>query len=225
MKKELEDYILNREKMATVGEFSAGVAHEIRNSLGAVSGYAELIREKSTDEKVKKFADDIVKNCQKMSEFLNNFLAYTKEFTPDMQEEEISRVLDGVVEELPKQARPAMVKHYEQYGMKVKADLYLLKKALYNIIINAWQALDKPQGTVDLYVAHDAQKTVIIVKDTGKGMDPAMKAKIFQPFFTGRKEGTGLGLAIAYRIIKEIHKGEITVESEAGKGTEVKIIL
>jgi signal transduction histidine kinase len=225
MKKELEDYILNREKMATVGEFSAGVAHEIRNSLGAVSGYAELIREKSADEKVKKFSDDIVKNCQKMSEFLNNFLAYTKEFTPDMQDEEISRVLDSVVEELPKEARPAVVKHYEQHGAKIKADLYLMKKALYNIIINSWQALDKPQGVVDLYVVHDAQKTVIIVKDNGKGMDPAMKAKIFQPFFTGRKEGTGLGLAIAYRIIKEIHKGEITVESEVGKGTEVKVIL
>ncbi len=225
MKKELEDYILNREKMATVGEFSAGVAHEIRNSLGAISGYAELINEKTTDEKVIKFSADIVKNCTKMSEFLNNFLAYTKEFTPDMQDEEISRMLDSVVEELPKEARPAVVKHYEQHGAKIKADLYLLKKALYNIIINSWQALDKPQGTVDLYVAHDADKTVIIVKDNGKGMDASMKAKIFQPFFTGRKEGTGLGLAISYRIIKEIHRGEITVESEVGKGTEVKITL
>lgn len=225
MKKELEDYIVNREKMATVGEFSAGVAHEIRNSLGAVSGYAELIREKTGEEKVKKYSEDIVKNCRKMSEFLNNFLAYTKEFTPDMQEEELSKMLDGVVEELPKDSRAAVVKHYEPHGAKVKADFYLLKKALYNIIINSWQALDKPQGSVDLYVVKDGKKNIIIVKDNGKGMDSAMKEKIFQPFFTGRKEGTGLGLAIAYRIIKEIHKGAITVESEPGKGTEVKIIL
>jgi|ERR1035437_2761277 signal transduction histidine kinase len=225
MKKELEDYIQNREKMATVGEFSAGVAHEIRNSLGAISGYAELIREKAADEKVKKYSEDIVKNCYKMSEFLNNFLAYTKEFTPDMQEEEVSRMLDSVVEEMPKEARPAIARHYEQHGARIKADLFLLKKAFHNIIINSWQALDKPQGIVDLYVVRDGQKTVIIVKDNGKGMDSNMKAKIFQPFFTGRKEGTGLGLAIAYRIIKEIHKGEITVESELGKGTEVKVIF
>ena len=225
MKKELEDYIQNREKMASVGEFSAGVAHEIRNSLGAISGYAELIREKTEDAKLKKYSEDIVRNCHKMSEFLNNFLAYTKEFTPDMQEEEVSKMLDGVVEEMPKAAGPAIIKHYEQHGARIKADFYLLKKAFYNIIINSWQALDKPQGAVELYIVRDGAKTVIIVKDNGRGMDKNMKEKIFQPFFTGRKEGTGLGLAIAYRIIKEIHKGEITVESEPGVGTEIKIML
>jgi signal transduction histidine kinase len=225
MKKELEDYIVNREKMATVGEFSAGVAHEIRNSLGAISGYAELIREKAGDEKIRKYSEDIVKNCHKMNEFLNNFLAYTKEFTPDMQEEEVSRMLDNVVEEMPKEARQVIVKRYDQHGARIKADFYLLKKAFYNIIINSWQALDKPHGNVELFIVRDGLKTVIIVKDNGKGMDSSMREKIFQPFFTGRKEGTGLGLAIAYRIIKEIHKGEIVVESEIGKGTEFKIIL
>lgn len=225
MKKELEEYIQNKEKMATVGEFSAGVAHEIRNSLGSISGYAELIREKTAEKKVKEYSENIVKNCHKMSEFLNNFLAYTKEFTPDLQEEEVSKMLDSIVEELPDEVKGVITRHYDQNGAKIRADFYLLKKVIYNIIMNSWQALDKPRGIVELYVARDGQKTVITIKDNGKGMDSNTKAKMFQPFFTGKKDGTGLGLAISYRIIKEIHKGEITVESEPGKGTEVKVIL
>ena len=69
------------------------------------------------------------------------------------------------------------------------------------------------------------ERVLISVRDNGKGMSEEMKAKIFRPFFTGRKEGTGLGLAISYRIIKEIHKGDIEVNSEEGKGTEMVITL
>jgi signal transduction histidine kinase len=225
MKKELEEYIDNREKMATVGEFSAGVAHEIRNSLGALSGYAELIREKTTDEKIKKYSGDIVKNSMKMSEFLNNFLAYTKEFTPEMHEATLSKIADDVYDEMPQAARQAVRKNYSEGAGPVKVDTYLVKKALYNIIMNAYQALDKPGGTVEVTIVKEGAGTAVIVKDNGRGIPPDKKEKIFQPFYTGRKEGTGLGLAISYRIIKEIHGGEITVESEQGKGTEVKIIL
>ncbi len=225
MKNELKDYIENREKMATVGEFSAGVAHEIRNSLGALSGYAELIREKTPDEKIKKYADDIVRNALKMSEFLNNFLAYTKEFTPDLQETHLSKIADDTIGELPEKARQAVKKSYGPSAGIIKADAYLMKKAFYNIIINAWQALDKPDGYVEVNILKDKGKNIVIIKDNGRGIPAGVKEKIFQPFFTGRKEGTGLGLAIAYRIIKEIHGGDITVESAEGQGTEIKIIL
>jgi signal transduction histidine kinase len=225
MKQELRDYIENREKLATVGEFSAGVAHEIRNSLGVLSGYAELIREKTTDEKVKKYSDDIIKNSMKMSEFLNNFLAYTKDFTPEIREEQLSKIVDEVINELPPGAGPFIVKNYENSEQTVKVDIYLIKKALYNIIVNAWQAIDKADGKVEISFTQSAGRNCINIKDNGKGMTDAVKTKIFQPFYTGRKEGTGLGLAIAYRIIKEIHGGEIAVKSAAGMGTEFRITL
>jgi signal transduction histidine kinase len=225
MKQELRDYIENREKLATVGEFSAGVAHEIRNSLGVLSGYAELIREKTTDEKVKKYSDDIIKNSMKMSEFLNNFLAYTKDFTPEIREEQLSKIVDEVINELPPGAGPFIVKNYENSEQTVKVDIYLIKKALYNIIVNAWQVIDKADGKVEISFTQSAGRNCINIKDNGKGMTDAVKTKIFQPFYTGRKEGTGLGLAIAYRIIKEIHGGEIAVKSAAGMGTEFRITL
>ena len=160
-----------------------------------------------------------------MSEFLNNFLAYTKEFTPEMHEERVSKIADEVINELPPAARAVIVKKYEEIALQVKVDTYLIKKALYNVIINAWQSLDKADGKVEISISSDMNRNVITVKDNGKGMEESIKAKIFQPFYTGRKEGTGLGLAISYRIIKEIHGGDIIVESTAGKGTEVKILL
>jgi signal transduction histidine kinase len=223
MKKELKDYIEDREKMASVGEFSAGVAHEIRNSLGAISGYAELIREREADEKLKKFAGDIVFNCAKMGEFLNNFLAYTKEFTPEMAKVSTAALISETIAELPEEAKNVIVDRFSGSDAEAKCDAYLIKKALYNIIINAYQALKMPGGRIEIFLTSENGKSVIIIKDNGAGMDPGALSRIFQPFVTGRKEGTGLGLAIVYRIIKEIHKGEIYATSEAGKGTEFAV--
>jgi len=240
MKKELKEYIENREKMATVGEFSAGVAHEIRNSLGSLSGYAELILEKTNDEKVRKYAADIVKNTMKMSGFLNNFLAYTKEFTPDMQAVKASKVMDDAIADLPGTVRAVIKRGYNDFDAEILADAFLIKKALYNIIINAYQALDKAEKEIQIGISKSESEgeknseskseskknqVQITIKDNGKGIPEILKSKIFQPFFTGRKEGTGLGLAISYRIIKEIHKGDIRIESKEGEGTEVIINL
>ena len=223
MKKELENYIGEREKMATVGEFSAGVAHEIRNSLGAVSGYAELIMEKSADEKVKKFAADIVSNCMKMGEFLNNFLAYTKEFTPELVTIKTAELISAAVAELPAEVRAAIVDKYSVSDAETVCDVYLMKKALYNKIITGFLALKDKAGRVEIFLSREGGKSVIIIKDNGAGMAPDVLSRIFQPFVTGRKEGTGLGLAIVYRIVKEIHRGEIYVTSEPGKGTQFAV--
>jgi signal transduction histidine kinase len=229
MEKELQSYIEDREKMATVGEFSAGVAHEIRNSLASLSGYAELIREKTKDEKIQKYATDITQNAMKMSGFLNNFLDYTKEFKPEMQEAEIASLIEETISELPVEAGGCVNFITNAGSIAANIDVYLIKKALYNIMINAYQACDKHEKhiTVTLFKSkvEDKDKVMISVKDNGKGMSEDMKIKIFHPFFTGRKEGTGLGLAISYRIIKEIHKGDIQIVSEESKGTEVIITL
>lgn len=229
MEKELQSYIEDREKMATVGEFSAGVAHEIRNSLASLSGYAELIREKTKDEKIQKYATDITRNAMKMSAFLNNFLDYTKEFKPEMQEAEIGSLIEEAILELPADARACVSFIGNTGGITRCLDVYLLKKALYNIIINAYQACDKKEKQITITLlkdkVEDKDKVRINIKDNGKGMSAEMKTKIFHPFYTGRKEGTGLGLAISYRIIKEIHKGGILIESKEGEGTEVSIII
>ncbi len=225
MKNELRDYITNRERMATVGEFSAGVAHEIRNSLNVVSGYAELIKEGTSSPKITKKAADIVKNTMKMSEFLNNFLDYTKEFTPEFQEIELSSFLDEFLEEFSGDVAEAIEKDYEGKNGIIKADTYLIKKVLYNIIINAYQSINKKKKVIKVGLEKAGGGTAVIIEDNGSGIDTKFKDKIFQPFFTGKKDGTGLGLAMAYKIVKEIHRGDIMVESEKGRGTRFIITL
>jgi signal transduction histidine kinase len=225
MKNELNEYIKNREKMATVGEFSAGVAHEIRNSLNVLSGYAELIRERAADEKVKKHADDILKSVMKMAGFVNNFLTYTKEFIPELQKINMHKFVTELKDELPDNIKEVLRVNYPGQNAEVMMDPYLMKMAVHNIIINAYQALDKPEKSIVMTAEENGGKAVISIKDNGKGIKESEKGKIFQPFYTGRREGTGLGLAIAYRIVKEIHGGDIFVESTENQGTEFRLLL
>jgi signal transduction histidine kinase len=225
MKSDLRDYIEEKEKLATAGEFAAGVAHEIRNSLSVVSGYAELISENSSDKKVLKYAEDIYRNSAKMSEFLNNFLTYTKDFEPDLHGTDMAALVKALVSEFKKEMRNAMEMKFPQGTVTAKVDEYLIKKALHNILLNAYQALDKKEKQITISLESKNNKAVIKIKDNGKGIEAGQKEKIFQPFVTGRKEGSGLGLAIAYKIIHEIHNGTITVDSETGKGSEFTITL
>lgn len=225
MKKELQEYIVNKERMATVGEFSAGIAHEIRNSLNVISGYAELIKSKTKDENVIIKIDDIIKNIMKMNEFLNNFLNYTKEYLPEKQKHNLKKLLDEIIEECGENIKQCIKKKYNEEIMEVIIDGFLIKKAIHNIILNAYHSLDKEEKIIEIDCYKDADKNVILIKDNGKGIDENIKDKIFQPFWTNKKYGAGLGLAISYRIIRELHKGDTIVESKKGEGSLFKIYI
>lgn len=225
MRVEVKQYVEKRDKMADVGEFSAGVAHEIRNSLGVLLGYAELINEKAEDEKIKKYSADIIKNTLKMSEFINNFLAYTKDFTADKQDSDLGKLMEEAVFELPDNVKNTVIMNNTKPGLHACVDTYLIKKALYNIALNAYQALDKDKKEIEISAGEEDGEAYISVKDNGAGIKGENIKKIFQPFFTGRKEGHGLGLAIAYKIIHQAHGGDIKVHSEEGKGTEFKMFV
>jgi signal transduction histidine kinase len=225
MKKELREYILNKERMATAGEFSAGVAHEIRNSLNVISGYAELIKHKIDDEDVLIKIKDILKNINKMNEFLNNFLSYTKEYLPEKQKYNLKKILDEVVAECDENIKFCIRKNYNEEILKVEVDAFLIKKAVHNIILNAYQSIDKQEKLIEIDCFQEADRKVISIKDNGRGIDEDIKDKIFQPFWTNKKYGAGLGLAISYRIIKELHDGEIFIKSKKDEGSEFKIYL
>ena len=223
MRLKLKAYIEEKDKMATVGEFAAAIAHETRNSLGVISGYAELIRESAKDEKIKKRSDDIVKNALKMSEFLNNFMTYAREFTPEMQEADICSVIRETAHETGQDYKDRIVLDCRGV-INAVIDVYLFRKALYNIVMNAFQAMGS-EGMVFIKAYEKEGRKVISIRDEGRGMDKDKLKKIFTPFFTDKKGGVGLGLPITYRIIKEVHGGEISAESKEGKGTEIVIKL
>jgi|DewCreStandDraft_4_1066084.scaffolds.fasta_scaffold04556_4 signal transduction histidine kinase len=225
MKNELQEYILNRERMATVGEFSAGIAHEIRNSLNVISGYAELVKNKITDEEALKKINDILRNIMKMNDFLNNFLNYTKQYSPEKQKQDIKKIINEIIEEVPEDIKNCIIKKYDNEILQVFVDEFLIKQAIQNIVLNAYQALDKKEKIIEIDCYKELNKVAIAIKDNGKGFDDDIKDKIFQPFWTNKKYGVGLGLAISYRIIKELHNGEIVVKSKKGVGSLFKIYL
>ncbi|MFP4465651.1 MAG: ATP-binding protein [Candidatus Goldiibacteriota bacterium] len=227
MKNELKDYIRDREKMAAVGEFSAGIAHEIRNSLNVITGYAELLKEKSGDDNAVKYAGNILVSARKMDMFVNNFLTYTKEFTPEFSSVNIGKLMDALLADIKPEIKK-ILKCEADGGINektIRADDYLLKKALYNIIINGYEALDKKEKKLDVKIKGENSRIFITVRDNGRGIPDSTKEKIFQPFYTEKKEGYGLGLGIAYKIIKEIHGGAIEIKSSKDSGTEFLIIL
>jgi len=215
MRKELASYINEREKMATAGEFAAGVAHEIRNALGSLQGRAELMLERATEEKAKNDTMEIIKNTRRMSGFLNNFLFYTKDFTPEFRKTNLKQFIEETVSELAPEVT-SCVRYDGDATATAVIDPHLMKIAVNNVILNAYQAIDKEEKIIEI----DYWPDMICVSDNGHGIKSEQRENIFKPFYTGRKSGTGLGLAIVYRIIKEIHKGEIKVEESAYKGAE-----
>ncbi len=225
MKNELKGYILNKERMATIGEFSAGIAHEIRNSLNVISGYTEIIRSKTKDENILIKVDDILKNIMRMNEFLNNFLSYTREYLPEKQNYDLKKLLNEIISECDEVVKKQIIKKYNETPLDAVVDGFLIKKAIHNIILNAYQSLDKQEKIIEIDCFNELNKKVILIKDNGKGMDDNIKDKIFQPFWTNKKIGAGLGLAISYRIIKELHNGDITVESKKGQGSQFRIYI
>ncbi len=218
MRKEIYTYLNEREKMATAGEFAAGVAHEIRNALGSLQGRAELLLERISDEKMKRDATDIISGVRRMSGFLNNFLFYTKDFTPEPARMNLKEFVKETVLELAPEIS-SCVRFVGDEKAEAVFDLNLMKIALGNIVINAYQAADKDKKIIEIYY----EKDMICVSDNGPGIRKEQKDNIFKPFFTGRKNGTGLGLAIVYKIVKDIHKGEIITGESSYKGAKFTI--
>jgi len=115
----------------------------------------------------------------------------------------LSGFMDELLEELPRDVVVSVRREYEGKKAVIRADVYLIKKAFYNIIMNAYQAVRQEEKTVtiDIKAGNGGKGAAVVISDNGSGIEEELKDKIFQPFFTGKKEGTGMGLAIAYKIV------------------------
>lgn len=232
----LEDRLRQSEKLAAVGQLAAGIAHEIRNPLASVSGSIEMLRElgpaSSANADARKLMDIAIREIERLNQLITEFLDYVKPASVQMNAVEIIPLLEEVVE-LVKRGRP------DSLGVKlsmkwngpshVSGNAEKLRQVFWNLILNAFQAVQsKPGGGAGEISIESrsagAQKVMLLVRDTGVGMDERTKSHLFEPFFTTKPKGTGLGLATAYKII-EVHRGEIRVKSEPGVGSTFEVIL
>ena len=239
----MEGQLRQSQKMEAIGTLAGGIAHDFNNILGAIMGYAEMSKIMTTDPNIQPYLEQIVKAGLRSRDLIQQILTFSRK-----REQERKPVLvTPIVKEALKLLRssiPATIEirqHYNARKDTVFADPTQIHQILINLCTNAVHAIRDREGILEVSLGqheltvadpaydHDLKEgsyLKITVRDTGVGIDPAVKDKIFDPFFTTKElgEGTGLGLSVVYGIVKD-HGGTISVESEVGNGTTFTVHL
>ena len=223
--------LVQSEKLAAFGQLGAGIAHEVKNPLAGILGYAQLtLRKLDDDSPFKKNLDIIESETRRCTDIISNLLQFARQETAKMAPTEINPVVEAALRIVDHQLGVNNVKIKKE----LTADLPLchananqLQQVIMNFAINAQQAMGSDGGNLTVRT-HDGGGggVVIEVEDTGPGIPDDIKAKIFEPFFTTKPagQGTGLGLSVTYGIIKD-HDGEIRIEDVAEGGTRFVVSL
>ena len=223
--------LLQADRMASLGQLAAGVAHEINNPLGLILGYTQLLLREETDttggQEDLRTIEKQTRNCKKIVEDLLNF---ARKSGTHLAEVKINTALEAVISVVRNQLELDNIliqTHFDTALPEIAGDAEKLKQVFMNMLINARQAIRK-NGTISITtgVDPDGQSVIVSFKDDGPGIAPAILDKIFDPFFTTKPtgQGTGLGLSVSYGIIED-HQGDIQVTSEVGHGAEFRIRL
>ncbi|MEH0019553.1 MAG: ATP-binding protein [Desulfobacter sp.] len=229
-KKQMEQQIAQADKLAALGEMSAGVAHEINNPLGIILGYTQLmLKEKSGFEEDLKTIEKHVKNCR---EVVSDLLSFSRKGGKEMGLVDVHKVVDGVVKFLGNHTDfrkvDIMLDLWDGERLLVKGHIQELTQVMINLMINACHAIeDAENGQIEVQTRkNDKDQVVICVKDNGTGIRKRYISRIFDPFFTTKPvgRGTGLGLSVGYGIIRR-HGGEITATNRKEKGAAFTICL
>jgi len=219
--------IMQAEKMAAIGELAAGIAHEIRNPLGIITGSAETVR-KHGDQKIRdEMTNYILEESKRINGLISTFLDFARPKEPELVSCDLREVLEKTLLLLSPKARTLGVeikKDVPGKPLRVSIDPDQIRQALTNLGVNALEAMPNG-GVLRVVVVEDGKDKVFVrFSDTGKGIPKEMRTKIFDPFFTTKENGTGLGLSIAHRIITQ-HGGNITLEEGEERGSTFTIVL
>lgn len=222
--KNLRERVIKTDRMAALGEVAARVAHEIRNPLVSLGGFARRL-EKKLDGNLKEYADIIAKEVGRLEGILNEILSFVKETRINKENVSSNNIIDEVISLIWSEIDDRDIILVKEYGepIEIFVDPNRIKDALLNILTNAVQAVGS-NGTISVktYVRNGA--CIFEIKDTGPGIAEEDLTYIFDPFFTTKKSGTGLGLTITHRIIEE-HNGSIEVESKPGAGSTFRVLI
>jgi len=224
--REKEQLLQRKERLASLGQLAAGVAHEIKNPLNAINLTIEHLNDKFVspkDEQAREYIATIQSEIRRLDKIVNNFLNYLHSEELQLSETDINAILTEIIQLYEREISQAKIELTTEFAPSfvVRADGERLKTALVNVIVNAIQAM--PQGG-KLTVATNPENGEVVISDTGTGIPEKQREHIFDIFYTTKSSGSGLGLPTAYKIIKA-HKGEIVIDSREGKGTTVRIKL
>jgi signal transduction histidine kinase len=231
----IEEQLRRSEKLSTLGEMAAVLAHEIRNPLGSIRGTAEILRDDYRPGDPKhEFIEIQIKETERLNHVVEDFLRMARQQPLELHDCSIREELETIVTLVSKDAQDRGITLLLEACPEpaiIKGDGEKLRQAFLNIVINALQATPDG-GSVTISASknplpsreRENSSIEIIFRDTGPGIDNETLTRIFEPFFTTKPDGTGLGLAVTRKIV-EAHHGTIDVESEVGRGTTVVVIL
>lgn len=220
------DRLKKAERMSTVAELSASLAHEIRNPLAGISGAAGILKRGHANlENTRDCVEIIDKESQRLNKLLTNFLEFARPRAPRFQRTDLVAVLDSVITLAGHSPGTNVIEIRREIDgelPELECDSEQLKQVLLNLIINGMQATGN--GVVRLRASSIKGSVRIAVEDQGEGIPAAQQHRIFEPFFTTKENGTGLGLAIASKIVEQ-HGGVLKAESTPGKGVTMIVEL
>jgi PAS domain S-box-containing protein len=227
--KQLEEEITRVRTLAALGEMAATVAHEVKNPLGGIRGFADLLhRDLEEADPRKKSVEKIMEGVETLDRIVVSLLNYTKAIRLDFHQVEFVSFIDEVIKFFEidlahKKKKINVLREYPEKALLCRIDPEQFRQVMLNLLHNATQAM--PQGgTIVVEVNEEKKGMVLKISDSGMGMSKATLDKLFTPFFTTKEHGTGLGLSTVKKIV-EAHRGDIKVESELGKGTTVIVGL
>ena len=222
--KSTQAQLIHSEKLSAVGEFVAGVAHELNNPLTSVMGFSELLMGEDVDEKHRGHLEIIFKSAQRCQKIVQSLLSFARHQQPERKLVGVNKLIEDVLEVVAYPLRTSNVRVITQFSPTlplVLADGHQIQQVVLNIINNARQAIEanQPAGRITITTIATGETVRIILEDDGPGISPENLQRIFNPFFTTKEvgQGTGLGLSLCYGIIKE-HGGNITPTSAPGAG-------
>ncbi len=226
----LDEILTRANRLSSLGELAASIAHEIKNPLISIQGFAKRISDSSDVEKMRDYARFVAKESQRLSEVLLHLLDFSHMSEPEKERLNLNAVVDDTLlfaeHHLTRFKHIDLTVEKEENLPKVYADKIYMQQALLNIIMNAAQAMPEGGPLIIRTGVREAGWVWLSVSDKGAGIEPEHLERIFDPFFTTKEKGvgTGLGLSLTKKLV-EANKGKLEVESVKGQGSTFRILL
>ncbi len=231
---EAHEQLRTAEKLASIGQLAAGVAHEINNPLGSILIYSSMLKntieKAAADNQTKEDVELIIEEAKRCKNIVSNLLNFARQGKLNLSNVNFAKLLNSVIKSVKKNPEYSDVNfkiETDGKGKEIQADEDQLKQVLLNLINNACEAMSEVSNKIiNIKLLSEEENIIVEISDNGCGISTENYSKIFTPFFTTKKigKGTGLGLAISYGIIK-MHRGDISFKSEVGKGTTFTLKL
>jgi nitrogen-specific signal transduction histidine kinase/ligand-binding sensor protein len=238
-KSRFEAQLQQTQKMESIGTLAGGVAHEINNPINGIMNYAQLILDKTGDDPVNEFASEIIHETKRVAKIVRNLLTFARQEKESHSPAKIKDIVNdtmSLIQAVFRKDQISLVVDVSEDFPKIKCRSQQIQQVIMNLFTNARDALNEKYSEYDenkvikitssLFEKEERRWIRTTVEDHGGGIEPDIKERMFDPFYTtkGRTVGTGLGLSISYSIVKD-HHGELSVESEPGQYTKFHMDL